>query len=379
MDLSINRLKIIGEEEIQRLDLKIAEYKSKDEKTILDKSINDIKTQISDFSSICNDIQTEIKLKTSKITDLSKKLKTYETKYTSLTEETTKLETSIFEIEEKKKDYESQFIIMEQNILSLKENEKKLRENLTQLNSSLEKRKKDYKTEKETIDAEIKMLELRMSSLMQNSLTSHSEFVSQLQSIELNPSIDENQVIFDNIKLNLVKTICKTYSFTDNSLKYIKLVDRINYFIYHIEGSKINIRKINYCNCHQQQIPNCEACKILKTISICINSYSSNSCFHCETCKFPKHPNHNSQFQHKSPEEQKKIKETYLINFLEWIENNYSQILEKSIKNKELLKLSKELNYKKFYELFDNSQLFNMVNINSYEFIVMIVSMDYNS
>lgn len=378
MDLSINRLKIIGEEEIQRLDLKIAEYKSKDEKTILDKSINDIKTQISDFSSICNDIQTEIKLKTSKITDLSKTLKTYETKYTSLTQETTKLETSIFEIEEKKKDYESQFIIMEQNILSLKENEKKLRENLTQLNSSLEKRKKDYKTEKETIDAEIKMLELKMNILMQNSLTSHGEFVSQLQSIELNPSIDENQVIFDNIKLNLVKTICKTYSFTENPINF---VNKIMYFICPVgEGCKINIRKINYCNCcNQQQNPNCKACKILKTISICSNSYSLNSCFHCETCKFPRYFNGDSRFQHKSPEEQKKIMETYLKNFLEWIENNYSQILEKSIKNKELLKLSKELNYKKFYELFDNSQLFNMVNINSYEFIVMIVSMDYNS
>ena len=104
------------------------------------------------------------------------------------------------------------------------------------------------------------------------------------------------------------------------------------------------------------------------------NSYSLNSCFHCETCKFPRYFNGDSRFQHKSPEEQKKIMETYLKNFLEWIENNYSQILEKSIKNKELLKLSKELNYKKFYELFDNSQLFNMVNINSYEFIVMIVS-----
>ena len=97
---------------------------------------------------------------------------------------------------------------------------------------------------------------------------------------------------------------------------------------------------------------------------------------YCQVCKF-----HSiiDNIKEKSPIEIETIKENQSKYFLKYIENNYSQILEKSIKNKELLKLSKELNYKKFYELFDNSQLFNMVNINSYEFIVMIVSMDYNS
>ena len=37
MDLSINRLKILGEEEIQRLDLKIEEYKNSNQSSILDK------------------------------------------------------------------------------------------------------------------------------------------------------------------------------------------------------------------------------------------------------------------------------------------------------------------------------------------------------
>ena len=57
MDLSINRLKVLGDEEIQRLDLKIAQYKSNNQSSILDKSISEIKIQISDLSSICNDLE----------------------------------------------------------------------------------------------------------------------------------------------------------------------------------------------------------------------------------------------------------------------------------------------------------------------------------
>ena len=63
MDLSINRLKVLGEEEIQRLDLKITEYKNSNQPSVLDKSINDIKTQISDLSSICNDLEIEVNSK----------------------------------------------------------------------------------------------------------------------------------------------------------------------------------------------------------------------------------------------------------------------------------------------------------------------------
>ena len=72
MDLFINRLKILGEEEIKKLDLKITEYEN--QKSILDKSIDEIKRQIRNFSTICQKKEDEIKFKTSIITNLSKTL-----------------------------------------------------------------------------------------------------------------------------------------------------------------------------------------------------------------------------------------------------------------------------------------------------------------
>jgi chromosome segregation ATPase len=84
MDLSINRLKVLGDEEIQRLDLKIAEYKSNNQSSILDKSINDIKTQISDLASICNDLQSELNGKIVIFKELENTLKEHQKKYETL-------------------------------------------------------------------------------------------------------------------------------------------------------------------------------------------------------------------------------------------------------------------------------------------------------
>jgi hypothetical protein len=410
MDLSINRLKILGEEEIKKLDLKIAEYKSKNKKSILDKSIDEIKRQISDFSTICENMEVEIDTQSLKLSNMNKTLKTYESKYTGLTQELSELQSSIFKIEEKKKDYESQFIIKEQSIKSLKENETKLKDKLSELSLLIEKRKEDYITEKQTIESRIKMLELKMSSLMETSLSSHCEFVSQLKSIKLLPLVEDNQIIFDNIKFNLVKVLAR------NAEKYSKHIDKLHFMVKYSETKARQWDRSNADRIKKQEeyyyapqpfgsingpgvlepnikyisgyfgykylssdlkdniyILNKESDEMHRIIC-CLDGHrsmcSSKPNNDCIICKFPKFPQGISSLNrdpHQIIKQTNENNKSFNLKLCKWIEDkdNYSKILHKIIKNAELLKLSDELTYKEFYDLFYNSQLFELSDYNS--------------
>ena len=402
MDLSINDdyLKIQSEEN-ERLENIVAEYKKKDEQTILNKYINEIEKKISNNLLICNTIQTEIHKKLLIKNDLLKILEKQEIKSNSLKEELTQLELSILKIQKKKKDYESQLIIMEQNILtleenilSLKENEKKLRKDLIKLNGSLEKKKKDYEIEKVTIDNEIQMIELEKFVLIKNP-----------------------QFIFDNIKFNLVKILAR------NLKKYLKHIDKLHFMVKYKEIQARNWDSKNASEIKKQEeyyyapqsqgsingtgvlqpnikyiasyygykyLPNDPKDKIYIIDfeyqyihrKLChVGGFGGiNEIDYCDTCKFPNKYPKNPKLElkyistylrptqpHELIEYWKEIDDTFNLKLCKWIEdkNNYSKILHEIIKNAELLKLSDELSYKEFYDLFYNSELFELDDYNS--------------
>ena len=130
MDLSINRLKILGEEEIQRLDLKIEEYKNSNQPSILDKSINDIKVQISDMNIICRDLNNNIISKTKQFELLTKQFNDNQTKYELYSNKIDALEKSIQELEINNSTKETELIEMKSHIDKLTEAELKLKEQL---------------------------------------------------------------------------------------------------------------------------------------------------------------------------------------------------------------------------------------------------------
>ena len=230
MDLSINRLKVLGEEEIQRLDLKITEYKNSNQPSVLDKSINDIKTQISDLSSICNDLEIEVNSKKSIIGQLKNTLSECHKKYETLNENILSIELSIQEHDKRKIELQSQFELMDNTISRLKIDEQKNKDTLTQLTIKLEERKIHFKSEKEQIDNQIKLFELKIKELMQYSLTSHTDFIDEVKSIELKQEVNDAQSIFDSIKFDLLKILirelknCLFKSLTTDKLLFLFIV-----------------------------------------------------------------------------------------------------------------------------------------------------------
>jgi chromosome segregation ATPase len=228
MDLSINRLKVLGEEEIQRLDLKITEYKNSNQPSVLDKSINDIKTQISDLSSICNDLEIEVNSKNSIIGQLQNTLSEYHKKYETLNENILSIELSITEYENRKIELQSQFELMDNTISRLKIEEQKNKDSYEQLNIKLEERKIHFKSEKEYIDNQIKLFELKIKELMQSSLINHIDFIDEVKSIELKQEVNDVQAIFDSIKFDLLTKLSRNIFVYG---KQIKNQQALNYWL----------------------------------------------------------------------------------------------------------------------------------------------------
>ena len=368
MDLSINRLKVLGEEEIQRLDLKITEYKNSNQSSILDKSINEIKTQISDLSSICKDIQTELNSKTATFNQLQNSLKEHQLKYERLNENILSTEKSITEYENRKTELESQFESMDETISRLKIDEKKSKDNFEELNIKLEQRKIEFKKEKEVIENEIKKLELKMNELMSSSLSSHNNFVSELKSIELKQEVDDTQAIFDNIKFDLlinlstnIMNYSKAYNFKC-FVKYVGYCDKKNYTSIISMSDYISLPNTSY-DFHKDILK----CKGERTGGL------------CKLCKYNgfklgdqyMYENH-TIYRDYTTEKKIKLKEDHNKTSIMWFEQNYDKILENIIIHPELLILIKKLCYQDFYNLFKNYYAFNINGLDTYQFICFV-------
>jgi chromosome segregation ATPase len=389
MDLSINRLKVLGDEELQRLDLKITEYRNSNQHSILDKSINEIKTQISDLSSICKDIQTELNSKTATFNQLQNSLKEHQQKYELLNEQILNYEQSIINNEKLKTEFELKFETMNETISRLKIEEQTSKEKVSQLSIKLEQRNIQFKSEKEQIDNQIKLFELKIKELMQSSLTSHNNFIANIKSIELKQEVNDVQAIFDNIKFDLLTNLSRNimnYS-KDNNLKcyVVKYIQEENRGM---TITKIFYKKIVELNVSRNDphsniflhsdILKCKGPFYNFKCNLCkyTNKITNIECQQTQTSEFNICSNSKAVNVPKNYQEQKNKKEEFVKvwneKYFNWFENNYDKILENIIIHPELLILIKKLNYQDFYNLFTSYEPFNINYIDSYQFISLV-------
>lgn len=354
MELTINRLKVLGEEDLSIIDKKISQYINSNDITILDMSIDDIKAKIKDRNNIYTDLQKEFREKSKILNDLSYKLKKSETDYASLNDNILKIEGSIDECNVKKNDFESKISYMNEKISNLRSYEQQKKYELETLETQFKKRTTEFQNEKNIIDDEIRKLENKMQELMQNSMTSHNKFSSEIMSIKTNPYIDDTQVIFDNIKFGLLTNLSKnilSYSKDTNFKVYIK---RSAEYIIELESSSGSYPY---------------GFRLHSDILKCKGAMNRTNIYHVSTCNVCNYYSINkpSGYDNTPKEEMQRIKELSELYF----QQNYAKILENIIINPELLVLINKLNYTDFHKLFCSYEPFsgNINDLNPIEFI----------
>jgi hypothetical protein len=345
MELNINRLKVLGEEELKRLDEKILQYQSSIEPTILTKSIDDIQRMIRDTNNIVVQLERELNTKTAKLTKLHEDLLKLQNRYTKSCEESDRLDVVLPSLQAEIDLKQVKFSEMDENIVRLKQNEKLLKEQLVDVESKLTVRTEQFVRERDDIQRQIRELEHKLKMSIQNSFTQHDEFVKQIKSIKLEPSIDDCQAIFDNIKMDLVLILSR------NVEKYGKIINPVHPHDY----------------------------ETINTIhsKICIGGWSGN---YCAVCSYKHH-------------EKNKSNVIDIQQSVKWLETNYRVVLNKIITHTELKYIVNKLNYSQFKELFVKSNLFRLpldINVtdhngkvvrsyfNSYDFLLFILFIGTN-
>jgi hypothetical protein len=348
MELNINRLKVLGEEELQRLDEKVLQHQASTETTILTKSIDEIKRKILDTNSIIGQLTQNLNSKGALLFKLQTDLSASEKKYIKSEEDVDKLEKSIASLQAEIDLKHVKFSEMDENMVRLKTNECVLKRQLAEVDSKLTVRTEQFLKEQDDIQTQIKELEQKLKMSIQNSFTQHDEFVKQIKSIKLEPSIDDCQAIFDNIKMDLVLVLSRN----------IEKCNRSGCFIYIVNGfpSGTKIDDIHSKICIGGYCPSGKSCKIC---GYKLNSYNDTG--------------------------------TQIALSIQWLEKNYKTVLSQLITHKELKYIIEKLNYSQFKDLFVKSKLFYLptdINVtingksrsyvNSYEFLMFVLFIGTN-
>ena len=352
MELNINRLKVLGEEELQRLDEKIKEYQSSPENTILTKSIDEIQRKILDMNSVIRKLICGLNSKQALLSKLQADFSASEKKYIKSEEDVDKLEKSIASLQTETDLKQVKISEMDENIVRLKTNERILKEQLTEVDSKLTVRTEQFLKEQDEIQTQIKELEQKLKMSIQNSFTQHDEFVKQVKSIKLEPSIDDCQAIFDNIKMDLVLVLSRN-------------IEKCNKFI----GSHC------FTGNGTNQINDIHA-------KICIGG----ACISGQSCK-------KCGYTAYKPNTQYVCQPVQFEPSIKWLEKNYQTVLSQVITHTELKYIIDKLNYSQFKDLFIKSKLFYLptdINVNdsngkvirsffnSYEFLMFVLFIGTN-
>jgi hypothetical protein len=353
MELNINRLKVLGEEELQRLDEKVLQHQASTETTILAKSIDEIQRKIKDTNSVIVQLTRNLNTKQSQLSKLQVDLSTSEKKYIESSEDVDKLEKSIANLQAEIDLKQVKFSEMDENMVRLKTNECVLKKQLAEVDSKLTVRTEQFLKEQDELQTQIKELEQKLKMSIQNSFTQHDEFVKQIKSIKLEPSIDDCQAIFDNIKMDLVLILSRTKH--KHRIEAHPLVS-YNSGVY----SQTSVNKID--DIHSK---------------ICIHRYCSSG-QSCTTCGYTPKPI--------------SCYDTQVEQSIKWLEKNYKTVLSQLITHKELKYIIDKLNYSEFKDLFIKSKLFYLptdINVtsngktirsyfNSYEFLMFVLFIGTN-
>ncbi len=354
MDLSINRLKILGEEEIQRLDLKIEEYKNSNQPSILDKSINDIKVQISDMSNICLDLNNDIISKTKQFELLTEQFNDNQRNYELYSNQIIVLEKSIQELELNNSNKEIELIDMKQLIDKLTETELKLKEQLLILNQKNNDYKLKYTKEKEMIELKIKQLEIEIKQSITTNFKLYNDFVLDVKNIKIDSTVEDykmndNQIVFNNIKNDIAGFLMKNYHLLCKNTH--PLINSNESGFTRISNEMVNIHN-KICVMHAHQV--CIICNFS-----CIGDYNREV-----REQMNRHNPDNIFNQHKQ------------LSY-KWLKENYQKILCKLVTHTDLLYIINKLNYDDFYKLFIDSNLIDEYE-NPIEFLLLIAFIGSN-
>ena len=360
MDLSINRLKILGEEEIQRLDLKIEEYKNSNQASILDKSINDIKVQISDMENICRDLNNNIISKTEQFELLTTQFNDNQTKYELYSNKIDALEQSIQELQINNSTKETELIEMKSHIDKLTETELKLKEQLLTLNQRNEDYKLKYIEEKDRIEFKINQLEMEIKQSITTNFKLYNDFVFDVKNIKINCVLDDVLSIFYNIKIDFMFLLNKKIEYKE---KFKGIHDLYKYNSNN--GSSLG----GYTQISQ------ELFNIHK--KICLGMIEQSTHTPCSLCNFKSFFSLNDKAR-TSPSSinQWYFSEHESVSY-KWLKENYQKILCKLITHNELLYIIKKVDYEKFYKLFLDSNLIDEYK-NPIEFLLLIAFIGSN-
>lgn len=208
-DLSISRLKILGDEKIIEIDNKIKLYKHENNITPLHKSLDEIQNKINDLYRIYISLQNEFadlkKEKEIKENNIKNKISSLE----KLSEEKLDIEKNIQENNKILEKHQDEINTMNTQIIILKENEKKLNNTVSLSVSKLQCDKETFKKQRDLLETNIIELQKKTEENMKQSLLVYSNHIEAINSIQFKPVIEDYKHIFNNIKIKMCITLAK--------------------------------------------------------------------------------------------------------------------------------------------------------------------------
>jgi hypothetical protein len=214
---------------------------------------------------------------------------------------------------------------------------------------------------------------------MQSSLTSHTDFINEIKSVELKQEVNDAQAIFDSIKFDLLTKLSRNiinYS-KDYCFKYfVKYQKEERYNKLTFYELIIEIKEDYFVIGHYK------GWYFHKDILKCKGEMNGGSCKLCKYNGFKlkdqyMYENHQT-YSNYTKEQKIKLKDEHNKNSIKWFEQNYDKILENIIIHPELLILIKKLCYQDFYNLFTSYEPFNINYVDSYQFISLIAFIGTN-
>jgi len=352
MDLSINRLKLLGEKELKDLDEQIQIYKDS-KNPFLDSTLDELQRKHGEFSRLINKMKSDEQLKEKEIDQLQQNITGYHSDYESVSSHITELEGK--------------------NV-SLKEEYDTIQPKIDESNSKVDKLNKvkdELQVKLESITESFKIIEIRNNEMLdkirqeiyeytckikqskQTHFEMYNTFVEDMNaSVAIDTDISEYEKIFNSKKEYFMSILCR------NMENYIKMRQSVqgnqrspdNTF--HTIHSKlcdcasIPCGKCNYTCYHRCQRGN-------------YFEYKSGGCHSQGNCGGSCHHT--------------KLDQVTQING-EWLKESCYPTMKNYISDPELSYLVDKLNYDSIFKLFITSNLFDeqLKTFSVYEFLCFI-------
>ncbi len=165
MELTIDRLKVLAEEDIARLDAKIQEYKLTNCPTILDNDIRKLRIKLNDMKAIMEDLETEYNTMQTEYNTLNRELGACNTSYSEKEITLSKLTESIQMVNSELIEYPDKMTTITERLDHLATELKEKQTNVAQCKSELDAKKAEYDEATKQSIVELAAMEKQMKEL----------------------------------------------------------------------------------------------------------------------------------------------------------------------------------------------------------------------